>query len=150
MAFKQSQGYAPVCLGLEDSYIRCLYLQIQDCFGRPIASASDTWFDVVESLEQYSNDNNKTLSTFLVHVPLPSTELEEYVANFVQKRAAIFFWNDLCDKSCHPACPDRATLRELIISDLLNHNFIVNGARGSGPTIRVFQLNIHPHTCIKF
>lgn len=30
----------------------------QDCFGRPIASAPDAWFDVVE---RYSNDNNKTL-----------------------------------------------------------------------------------------
>jgi hypothetical protein len=31
---------------------------LQDCFGRPIASAPDAWFDVVE---RYSNDNNKTL-----------------------------------------------------------------------------------------
>ena len=29
----------------------------------------------------------------------------------------------------------------LIISDSLNHNSIVNGARGSGATIRVFQHN---------
>ncbi|RYR54277.1 hypothetical protein Ahy_A06g029537 isoform C [Arachis hypogaea] len=52
------QGYAPICLGLEDFYIRRLYLRIQDCFGRPISSAPDAWFDVVE---RYSNDNNKTL-----------------------------------------------------------------------------------------
>ncbi|KAF2301820.1 hypothetical protein GH714_029567 [Hevea brasiliensis] len=30
----------------------------EDCFGRPITSAPDAWFDVVE---RYSNDNNKTL-----------------------------------------------------------------------------------------
>ncbi|KAJ1393858.1 Pyridoxal phosphate-dependent transferase, major domain, partial [Sesbania bispinosa] len=47
------QGYAPICLGLEDFYIRRLYLRIQDCFGRPIASAPDAWFDVVE---RFSND----------------------------------------------------------------------------------------------
>lgn len=29
----------------------------------------------------------------------------------------------------------------LIISDSLNHNSIVNGARGSGATVRVFQHN---------
>ncbi|KAG2594028.1 long chain base biosynthesis protein 2d isoform X2 [Panicum virgatum] len=52
------KGYAPICLGLEDFYTRRLYLRIQDCFGRPIASAPDAWFDVVE---RYSNDCNKTL-----------------------------------------------------------------------------------------
>lgn len=31
---------------------------LQDCFGRPIASAPDAWFDVVE---RFSKDNNKTL-----------------------------------------------------------------------------------------
>ncbi|KAK9090940.1 hypothetical protein Sjap_024117 [Stephania japonica] len=34
-----------------------LYLRIQDCFGRLIASAPDAWIDVVE---RYSNDYNKT------------------------------------------------------------------------------------------
>ncbi|ESQ31915.1 hypothetical protein EUTSA_v10004251mg [Eutrema salsugineum] len=52
------QGYAPICLGHEDFYIRRLYHRIQDCFERPISSAPDAWFDVVE---RYSNDNNKTL-----------------------------------------------------------------------------------------
>nr|GMD20938.1 long chain base biosynthesis protein 2A [Ipomoea batatas] len=56
------QGYAPICLGLEDFYIRRLYLRIQDCFGRPISSPPDAWFDVVERV---SNDNNKTLKRTL-------------------------------------------------------------------------------------
>ncbi|KAL0355032.1 UNVERIFIED_CONTAM: Long chain base biosynthesis protein 2b [Sesamum radiatum] len=52
------KGYAPICLGLEDFYIRRLYLRIQDCFNRPICSSPDAWFDVVERI---SNDYNKTL-----------------------------------------------------------------------------------------
>ncbi|KAM2047201.1 hypothetical protein ACFX1T_005893 [Malus domestica] len=68
-------GYAPICLGLEDFYVRWLYLRIQlyemdaagpainfdwsGCFNRLIASALDAWFDVVE---HYSNDYNKTLT----------------------------------------------------------------------------------------
>ncbi|KAL3653634.1 serine palmitoyltransferase component [Castilleja foliolosa] len=52
------QGYAPICLWLEDFYIRRLYLRIQDCFNRPISSPPDSWFDLVERV---SNDNNKTL-----------------------------------------------------------------------------------------
>ncbi|KAF9608737.1 hypothetical protein IFM89_010869 [Coptis chinensis] len=51
-------GYAPICPRFDDFYIRRLYLRIQDCFNRPIASAPDAWFDVVE---RCSNDNNKTL-----------------------------------------------------------------------------------------
>ncbi|KAJ8459801.1 hypothetical protein OPV22_032727 [Ensete ventricosum] len=55
---KGLKGYAPICLGLEDFYTRRLYLRIQNCFSRPIASAPDAWVDVVD---RYSNDNNKTL-----------------------------------------------------------------------------------------
>ncbi|KAK9278650.1 hypothetical protein L1049_028223 [Liquidambar formosana] len=141
------QGDAPICLGLEDFYIRRLYLRIQkldavlifyitvplpDCFGRPISSAPYAWFDVVV---RYSNDNNKTLkrttkisrclnlgsynylgfaaadeyctphvieslkrfspTTCSSHVDGGTTtlhtELEECVANFVGKPAAIVF-----------------------------------------------------------
>lgn len=45
----------------------------QDCFGRPIASAPDAWFDVVE---RYSNDSNKTL---------------KYISSYYF-RPIIFFW----------------------------------------------------------
>ncbi|MCL7046668.1 hypothetical protein MKW94_019443, partial [Papaver nudicaule] len=51
-------GYAPICLGIEDFYVRRVYLRAQDCFNRPIASAPDSWIDVVE---RYSDDKNKTL-----------------------------------------------------------------------------------------
>ncbi|CAJ1953323.1 unnamed protein product [Sphenostylis stenocarpa] len=174
------QGYAPICLGLEDFYIRRLYLRIQDCFGRPIASAPDAWFDVVE---RFSNDNNKTLkrtdklsrclnlgsynylgfaaadeyctprvvdtlkkyspSTCSTRVDGGTTdlhnELEECVAKFVRKPAAIVFGMGYVTNSA--ILPVLMGKGSLIISDSLNHNSIVNGARGSGATIRVFQHN---------
>ncbi|KAK6794873.1 hypothetical protein RDI58_008326 [Solanum bulbocastanum] len=174
------QGYAPICLGLEDFYIRRLYLRIQDCFGRPICSPPDAWFDVVERL---SNDNNKTLkrttkvsrclnlgsynylgfaasdeyctprvieslkrysaSTCSARVDGGTTsihmELEECVANFVGKPAAIVTGMGYVTNSA--ILPVLIGKGGLIISDSLNHNSIVNGARGSGATIRVFQHN---------
>ncbi|GMY12996.1 long chain base biosynthesis protein 2a-like [Fagus crenata] len=178
------QGYAPICLGHEDFYTRRLYLRIQDCFGRPISSAPDGWFDVVE---RYSNDNNKTLkrstkisrclnlasynylgfaasdeyctprvieslkkysqSTCSSQVDGGTTvlhnKLEKYVANFVGKPAAIVFGMGYVTNSS--VLPVLIGKGGLIISDSLNHNSIVNGARGSGATIRVFQHNTPSH-----
>ncbi|EFJ32734.1 hypothetical protein SELMODRAFT_86377 [Selaginella moellendorffii] len=51
-------GYAPLCRSYEDFYARRLYHRIQDCFNRPIASAPESWIDVIE---RESSDNNKTL-----------------------------------------------------------------------------------------
>uniref|UniRef100_A0A0D9V9U5 serine C-palmitoyltransferase n=1 Tax=Leersia perrieri TaxID=77586 RepID=A0A0D9V9U5_9ORYZ len=178
------KGYAPICLGLEDFYTRRLYLRIQDCFGRPIASAPDAWFDVVE---RYSNDSNKTLhctektskclnlgsynylgfaaadeyctpqvieslkkysaSTCSVRVDGGNTklhvELEELVARFVGKPAAILFgMGYVTNSAIIPALVEKGSL---IISDSLNHNSIVNGSRGSGATVRVFQHNNPAH-----
>ncbi|KAM0066313.1 putative serine C-palmitoyltransferase [Helianthus debilis subsp. tardiflorus] len=174
------QGYAPICLGLEDFYIRRLYLRIQDCFGRPISSPPDAWFDVVERV---SNDNNKTLkrttktsrclnlgsynylgfgavdayctprvieslkrfsaSTCSTRVEGGTTELhtelEDVVANFVRKPAALVTGMGYVTNSA--IFPVLISKGGLIISDSLNHNSIVNGARGSGATIRVFQHN---------
>ncbi|XP_019186061.1 PREDICTED: long chain base biosynthesis protein 2a-like [Ipomoea nil] len=178
------QGYAPICLGLEDFYIRRLYHRIQDCFGRPICSPPDVWFDVVERV---SSDNNKTLKrTTKVTRCLnmgsynylgfgasdeyctprvidslkrfsPSTcssrvdggtvslhsELEKCVANFVGKPAAIVFGMGYATNST--VLPALIGKGGLIISDSLNHNSLINGARGSGATIRVFQYNTPSH-----
>lgn len=178
------QGYAPICLGLEDFYIRRLYNRIQDCFGRPISSAPDAWFDVVE---RYSNDNNKTLkrttkisrclnlgsynylgfaasdeyctpraieslkkfspSTCSSRVDGGTTtlhkELEECVANFVGKPDAMVTGMGYVTNSA--ILPILVGKGGLIISDSLNHNSIVNGARGSGATVRVFQHNTPLH-----
>ncbi|KAL9250606.1 Long chain base biosynthesis protein 2a-like protein [Drosera capensis] len=177
------QGYAPICLGLEDFYIRRLYLRIQDCFGRPIASAPDSWFHVVE---RFSNDCNKTLTrtdktkrclnlgsyNYLGFAAAdeyctpraigslkkfsPSTcssrvdggttalhtELEECVANFVGKPAALVFgMGYVTNSAIIPVLIGKVRKGGLIISDSLNHSSIVNGARGSGASIAVFQHN---------
>lgn len=181
---KNLQGYAPICLGLEDFYTRRLYLRIQDCFNRPIASAPDSWIDVVE---RYSKDNNKTLlrtsktskclnlgsynylgfaaadefctprvieslkkyspSTCSARVDGGTTklhaELEELVARFVRKPAAILFGMGYATNSA--IIPSLIGKGGLIISDSLNHNSIVNGARGSGATVRVFLHNRAAH-----
>ncbi|KAL5204776.1 hypothetical protein ABZP36_009647 [Zizania latifolia] len=178
------KGYAPICLGLEDFYVRRLYMRIQDCFGRPIASAPDSWFDVVE---RYSNGSDKTLkltsntsrclnlgsynylgfaaadeyctplvieslkkyssSTCSVRVDGGTTklhtELEELVARFVGKPSSIIFGMGYATNSTIIPC--LIGRGGLIISDSLNHNSIVNGARGSGATIRVFQHNSPAH-----
>ncbi|PKA53909.1 Long chain base biosynthesis protein 2d [Apostasia shenzhenica] len=178
------QGYAPICLGLEDFYTRRLYLRIQDCFNRPIASAPDSWIDVVK---RYSKDNNKTLhrtsetshcinlgsynylgfaaadeyctphvieslkkyspSTCSARVDGGTTklhaELEDLVARFVGKPAAILFGMGYATNSA--IIPSLIGKGGLIISDSLNHNSIVNGARGSGATVRVFQHNSAAH-----
>lgn len=181
---KNLQGYAPICLGLEDFYTRRLYLRIQDCFSRPISGPPDAWFDVVE---RYSNDNNKTLhrtknadrclnlgsynylgfaaadeyctprvietlkryssSSCSARVDGGTTklhlELEELVARFVGKRAALVFgMGYVTNSAIIPAIVGKGGL---IISDSLNHNSIVNGARGSGATVRVFQHNSPSH-----
>ncbi|PON77204.1 Aspartate 1-decarboxylase, pyridoxal-dependent [Parasponia andersonii] len=122
----KSHVYEPICYRSEDFYFRRLYLRIQDCFGRPIASAPDAWFDVVE---RYPNDNKRTMNlspgTTTIH-----KELEKWVADFVGKPAALVF--------CMGYVTNSALLIEeegLIISDSLNHKSIVNGARGSGATI---------------
>ncbi|KAK1281671.1 Long chain base biosynthesis protein 2a [Acorus calamus] len=181
---KDLKGYAPICLGLEDFYTRRLYLRIQDCFGRPIASAPDSKIDVVE---RFSTDNNKTLqrttnttscinlgsynylgfaaadeyctplvieslkkyspSTCSVRVDSGTTKLhaeaEELVARFVGKPAAITFGMGYVTNSA--IIPVLMRKGGLIISDTLNHNSIVNGARASGATIRVFQHNSPSH-----
>ncbi|XP_070676802.1 long chain base biosynthesis protein 2a-like [Malus domestica] len=147
---------------------------------RPIASAPDAWFDVVE---RDSNDYNKTLkltkktsrclnlgsynylgfaasdeyctpravetlkkyspSTCSSQVDGGTTdlhnELEECVANFVGKPAAIVFGMGYVTNSA--ILPVLMGKGGLIVSDSLNHNSIVNGARGSGARVCVFQHN---------
>lgn len=97
-------------------------------------------------------------------------KLEKCVANFIGKPATIVFgmgyvtnsailpvlmgkvcffgeWNCLCKHGLFNFFTDILIAYSfnlqggLIISDSLNHNSIVNGARGSGATIRVFQHN---------
>ncbi|KMZ64165.1 Long chain base biosynthesis protein [Zostera marina] len=180
----KEKGYAPICLGLEDFYTRRLYLRIQDCFSRPISSAPDAWFDVVE---RQSNDGNKTLyrtgkstrclnlgsynylgfasadeyctprvinslkkyspSTCSVRVDGGTTklheELEDLIAKYVGQPAAVCFGMGYVTNSA--IIPVLIGKGGLIISDSLNHSSIINGARGSGATVRVFQHNTPSH-----
>jgi len=70
-------------------------------------------------------------------------ELEKCVANFDGKPAAIVFGMGYVTNSA--VLPVLMGKGGLIISDSLNHNSIVNGARGSGATVRVFQHNTPSH-----
>ncbi|KNA14161.1 hypothetical protein SOVF_110050 [Spinacia oleracea] len=174
------KGSAPMSLVNDDFYIRRLYNRIQDCFGRPISSAPDAWFDVVV---RYSNDNNKTLKRtdkvkrclnlgsynylgfaaadeyctpraieslqrFSASTCSPCvdggtttlhSELEECVAKFVGKPAALVTGMGYATNSA--IIPVLIGKGGLIISDSLNHCSIINGARGSGATVCVFQHN---------
>ena len=45
---EERPGYAPLRQSYEDFYTRRMYYRIHDCWNRPISSAPDAWFDVVE------------------------------------------------------------------------------------------------------
>ncbi|KAL6975905.1 serine palmitoyltransferase component [Sarracenia purpurea var. burkii] len=96
---------------------------------------------VIESLKRFSPSTCSSRvdgGTTILH-----TELEEIVAKFVGKPAAIVFgMGYLTNSAILPVLMGKGGL---IISDSLNHNSIVNGARGSGATIRVFQHNTPSH-----
>ncbi|KAJ8563315.1 hypothetical protein K7X08_031767 [Anisodus acutangulus] len=133
-----SPGYAPICLGLEDFYIRRLYLHIQDCFGRPICSPPDAWLTRTTNISRCLNLGSYNYLGFAASDEYCTSRVIE-VANFVGKPAAIVFGMGYATNSA--ILPVLIGKRDLIISDSLNHNCIVNGARGSGATIRVFQHN---------
>ncbi|KAG5393724.1 hypothetical protein IGI04_023687 [Brassica rapa subsp. trilocularis] len=153
---------------------------MKDCFARPIASAPDAWFDmverdwndgekvrdrttkrrrclnlgsynylgfgsfdeyctprVIESLKKFSASTCSSrvdAGTTSVHV-----ELEECVAKYVRKHSAIVFGMGYATNSF--IIPVLIGKGGLIISDSLNHSSIINGARGSGANIRIFQHN---------
>ncbi|RID58819.1 hypothetical protein BRARA_F02087 [Brassica rapa] len=157
---------------------------MKDCFARPIASAPDAWFDmverdwndgekvrdrttkrrrclnlgsynylgfgsfdeyctprVIESLKKFSASTCSSrvdAGTTSVHV-----ELEECVAKYVRKHSAIVFGMGYATNSF--IIPVLIGKGGLIISDSLNHSSIINGARGSGANIRIFQHNTPSH-----
>ncbi|KAF3547201.1 hypothetical protein DY000_02006262 [Brassica cretica] len=114
-------------------------------------TAPDAWFDMVE---RDWNDGEKVIDrttkrrrclnlgsynylgfgTTSVHV-----ELEECVAKYVGKHSAIVFGMGYATNSF--IIPVLIGKGGLIISDSLNHSSIINGARGSGANIRIFQHN---------
>ncbi|RZC65235.1 hypothetical protein C5167_008931 [Papaver somniferum] len=153
-------GYAPICMN--DFFTRRLYRRVQDCFNRPIASAPDSWIEVVErsynylgfaasdeyctprvieSLKKFSATTCSTRvdgGTTTLHA-----ELEECVASFVGKEAAMVTGMGYVTNSA--VLPVLIGKGGLIISDSLNHNSIVNGSRVSGASVRAFQHNSPSH-----
>ncbi|RVW45145.1 Long chain base biosynthesis protein 2d [Vitis vinifera] len=119
---------------------RCLNLGSYNYLG---FAASDEYCTprVIESLKKFSLSTCSSRAdggTIMMH-----NELEKYVANFVGKPAAIVFGMGYVTNSA--ILPVLISKGGLIISDSLNHSSIVNGARGSGATIRVFQHNTPSH-----
>ncbi|CAD6256949.1 unnamed protein product [Miscanthus lutarioriparius] len=115
---------------------RCLNLTSYNYLG--FAAADEYCIPrVVESLKKYSASTCSGRvegGTTKLH-----TELEELVARFVGKPAAVLFGMGYVTNSATIPC--LIGKGGLIISDSLNHNSIVNGARGSDATVRVFQHN---------
>ncbi|CAN6472244.1 unnamed protein product [Victoria cruziana] len=96
---------------------------------------------VIESLNKYSASTCSSRvdgGTTALHA-----ELEELVAKFVGKPAALVLGMGYVTNSA--IIPVLVGKGGLIVSDSLNHNSIVNGARGSGSSIRVFQHNTPSH-----
>ncbi|KAI4975442.1 hypothetical protein ZWY2020_049049 [Hordeum vulgare] len=119
---------------------KCLNLGSYDYLGFAGADEYCTPH-VIESLKKYGaitcsarvdGGNNK------LH-----TELEELVSRFFGKPAAILFGMGYGTNSV--IIPILIGKGGLIVSDSLNHISIVNGARGSGATVRVFQHNNPAH-----
>ncbi|GAQ81699.1 Long-Chain Base 1 [Klebsormidium nitens] len=118
----------------------CLNLGSYNYLG--FAAADEYCTDrVVKSLHHYSAStcsSRMEVGTTELHV-----ELEEMVARFVGKPAAIVYGMGFATNSTTlPAMAGKGTL---LISDSLNHSSIVTGARASGAKIAVFQHNIPSH-----
>ncbi|KAF5174917.1 8-amino-7-oxononanoate synthase [Thalictrum thalictroides] len=96
---------------------------------------------VIESLKKFSPSTCSTrveAGSTVLH-----TELEECVAKFVGKAAALVFGMGYVSNSAiFPALIGKGGL---IVSDALNHKSIVNGASGSGATVKIFQHNSPSH-----
>mmetsp|Transcript_13963 Transcript_13963/g.16862 ORF Transcript_13963/g.16862 Transcript_13963/m.16862 type:complete len:487 (-) Transcript_13963:457-1917(-) len=96
---------------------------------------------VIKSLQDYGPSmcsGRLDAGTTAKHV-----ELEEYVAKFLNKEAAMVCGMGFATNSCTlPALISKGTL---VISDSLNHTSIVNGVRGSQGKVKVFRHNDPAH-----
>ncbi|CAO2826951.1 unnamed protein product [Amaranthus hypochondriacus] len=123
-----------------DNVMHCLNLGSYNYFG---FAAADEYCTprVIESLKQFSASTCSPRvdgGTTVLHA-----ELEECVAKFVGKPSALVFGMGYVTNSA--IIPVLIGKGGLIISDSLNHSSIVNGARRSGATIRVFHHNTPSH-----
>lgn len=70
-------------------------------------------------------------------------ELEQLIATFINKEAV--FVHNMGFNTNTTTIPVLVSKDDLLISDELNHTSIVNGARGSGASIRIFRHNDESH-----
>jgi len=103
---------------------------------------ADDWRDtcrgaVMESVDRYSVSSCSPAAD--AGTTALQADLEETVARFVGKEAAIVYSMGYGTNGASiPALMGPGTL---IVSDALNHASIVNGARHSGATVRIFRHN---------
>eukprot|EP01018_Ginkgo_biloba_P017272 Gb_24136 [translate_table: standard] len=119
---------------------RCLNLGSYNYLG---FASSDEYCTprVIESLKQFAPSTCSSrvdAGTTVLH-----KELEELVANFVGKPAAMVYGMGFATNST--TLPALIGKGGLIISDSLNHSSIVAGARASGARVNVFQHNTPSH-----
>ncbi|KAK1941683.1 Long chain base biosynthesis protein 2d [Phytophthora citrophthora] len=128
-------------LHLDEPPQRCLNLGSYNYLG-----FADDWMstcsrDVFQTVDQFSLACSVPAMEF-GKTPL-HTELEEAVAKFVGKEAALVYNIGYATNSTSiPALMGQGTL---ILSDTLNHTSIVNGSRISGATVGVFKHNDPEH-----
>eukprot|EP00052_Salpingoeca_macrocollata_P001142 m.24089 g.24089 ORF g.24089 m.24089 type:complete len:512 (-) comp11139_c1_seq1:80-1615(-) len=107
-------------------------------FAENKGTCADTACDALYKYGIASGSPRAELGTYSVH-----TELEELVARFVGKEAAVTFGMGFATNSTNiPVLVDKNCL---IVSDELNHTSLVLGARLSGAKIRVFKHNDMGH-----
>ncbi|TMW62056.1 hypothetical protein Poli38472_009549 [Pythium oligandrum] len=129
--FLESTGNVRHCLNL-GSYN---YLGFADDW---MNTCSKDVLDAVENFGLASSNSAMEFGTTTVH-----EELEKAVAKYVGKPAAIVYNMGYATNSTSiPALMGKGSL---IISDSLNHNSIVNGARASGATVATFRHNDPQH-----
>jgi serine palmitoyltransferase len=110
--------------------------------------ASYNYLGFAENPKHVTEDVFKSLDRYGVSTCSPGAEygytkvhqdLEQYIAKFVGKEAAIVFSMGYATNST--TIPAFTGKGDLIISDELNHSSIVSGARASGARIAVFKHN---------
>lgn len=135
LLYREREGYgSPLALsGVEKNVVNLGSYNYLG-FGDPNSSTKG---DVFQALDQFSVCTTSTranLGTTVLH-----HELEELVAHFVGKEAAMIFGMGFATNST--GIPALVGKGGLIISDANNHASIACGARTSGAVIRVFKHN---------
>lgn len=116
---------------------RCLNLGSYNYLGFADDWMSTCGDDVLACLEEWPTNLTAAQASFGKNAI--TTELEETVAKFLGKEAAVIFTMGYgTNLTTIPSLMGQGTL---IISDSLNHTSIVNGSRASGAHIRVFKHN---------